>query len=124
MTSLKPRGYFAVVIGLFIAGIYICGQTAQHVNAVDPGHIVYDEIVGFLLAMCVIPFRWRWIVLGFIVYRFFDILKPFPIGWLEEQLGLGTGIMVDDMIAGLYTLLLVHVVKRLIEIKTPTKNGG
>ena len=107
--------YAIVVAVMFVAGIFICGQTARDVGAVDPGFIVYDEVVGFLVAMYLLPAEWRWVVGGFVVYRVFDIWKPFPIHWVEDKLGLGSGIMTDDVIAGIYTFIVLHVVRLLIE---------
>ena len=61
------------------------------------------------------PASWRWLVPAFIIYRIFDIWKPFPIGWVEDKLGLGSGIMADDVIAGLYTLAILHLVRLALE---------
>ncbi len=115
MASMSPVPYAIVVAAMFAAGIFICGHTARDVGAVDPGFIVYDEVVGFLVAMYLLPAEWRWIVGGFAVYRVFDIWKPFPIHWVEDKLGLGSGIMVDDVIAGIYTLVVLYIVRLLIE---------
>ncbi len=115
MSRLGPAPYAAIVVLMFIAGIFICGQTARDFNEVDPGYIVYDEIVGFLVAMFMLPANWRWILAGFIIYRVFDIWKPFPVGWVEDKLGTGASIMADDVIAGLYTLTILHVARVVIE---------
>lgn len=115
MSGLAPLVYAAIVIAMFFAGIFICGQTARDFGATDPGFIVYDEIVGFLVAMFMMPFDWRWIAAAFVIYRVFDILKPFPIDWIEDKLGLGSGIMADDVIAGLYTLAILQVARLVIE---------
>ncbi len=114
MSRLGPGLYVAIVAGLFIAGIFVCGQTAKDFGEVDPGYIAYDEIVGFLVAMFMLPATWRWILAGFVIYRVFDIWKPFPIGWIEDKLGTGASIMADDVIAGLYTLLILHAVRYFV----------
>ena len=114
MAPMRAISYAGVVVVMFIAGILICGQTASDVGAIDPGSIVYDEIVGFLVAMFLLPRDWRWIATGFVVYRIFDIWKPFPIHYLESHLGLGSGIMTDDVVAGLYTLMVLHLSRVLI----------
>jgi len=107
---------YAIVVGvMFVAGIFICGETARDVGAVDPGFIVYDEIVGFLVAMYLLPADWRWIGAGFVIYRVFDIWKPFPIGLVEKNLGIGSGIMADDVVAGLYALGILHFARFTIE---------
>ncbi len=115
MSRLEPSTYVAIVAIMFVAGIFICGQTARDFDETDPGYIAFDEIVGFLVAMFTIPVDWRWILAGFVIYRAFDIAKPFPIGWIEHKLGRGTSIMADDVIAGLYTLLILKVAQLLIE---------
>jgi phosphatidylglycerophosphatase A len=115
MAGIAPAPYIAIVAVMFVAGIFICGQTARDVGAVDPGFIVYDEVVGFLVAMYMLPADWRWIGAGFVIYRIFDIWKPFPIHWVEDKLGLGSGIMTDDVIAGIYTLIILQGARILIE---------
>ena len=115
MAGLPAGPYAAIVVVLFFAGIFICGLTARDVGATDPGFIVYDEIVGFLVAIYMMPADWRWVAAGFVIYRTFDIWKPFPIGWIEDKVGLGSGIMADDIIAGLYTLAILHLVRLFIE---------
>ncbi len=96
---------------MFAAGIYICGVAARAAGATDPGFIVYDEVVGFLVAVFSMPRRWQWIVGGFVIFRIFDILKPWPIYVVEEQFGLGTAIMADDAIAGIYTYTILATVR-------------
>lgn len=115
MASLAAIPYALIVIMMFVAGIFICGTTAEDMGAIDPGSIVYDEIVGFLVAMYMMPADWRWIAAGFIIYRIFDIWKPVPIHWVEQKLGLGLGIMTDDVIAGIYTLIILQVARMLME---------
>jgi phosphatidylglycerophosphatase A len=115
MAGMSPGSYAAVVAVMFVAGVFICGQTARDVGAVDPGFIVYDEVVGFLVAMYLLPADWRWIAAGFVIFRLFDIWKPFPIHWIEDKLGLGSGIMADDVIAGLYTLIILHALRLLMD---------
>ena len=108
MARLGTAAYTGVVLVMAVMGVFICGQTARDVGAMDPGMIVFDEIVGFLVAMYRLPARWPWIGSGFVIYRVFDIWKPWPIHAAEEWVGLGAGIMADDIIAGLYTLMILH----------------
>lgn len=115
MAPLGAGTYAGIVALLFVAGIFICGQTARDVGATDPGFIVYDEIVGFMVAMYMMPADGRWIAAGFVVYRTFDIWKPWPIHYAEERLGLGAGIMTDDVIAGVYTLAILQLARLVIE---------
>ena len=115
LAPLAPLVYSGVTAVLFIAGIFICGQTARDIGAMDPGAIVFDEIVGFLVAMYMTPVTGPWLLAGFIVYRVFDIWKPWPIHLVEEKLGLGTAIMADDVIAGIYTLAVLQLARLLLD---------
>jgi phosphatidylglycerophosphatase A len=111
---LAPLGaaiYAGLVVLLALAGIFICGETAQDMAATDPGAIVYDEVVGLLVAMFMQRMNWRWIVAGFVLFRVFDLWKPFPIQLAQDELGLGLAIMADDIIAGLYTLAILHLAR-------------
>jgi len=108
LAHLRPAAYAAIVAVFAIAGVIICGQAARDFGVQDPGFIVWDEITGFLVAMFLVPRRWRWIAAGFVLFRVFDIWKPFPANVAEEGLGGGLGIMADDFIAGLYTLAGLH----------------
>ena len=73
-----------------------------HIGVHDHGGIVWDEFVGIWLTLWLIPDGWIWLVLAFILFRLFDIAKPWPIGWLDRKLGGGLGIMMDDVLAGVF----------------------
>ncbi len=115
MALLLPLAYAGIVVVIFVAGIFICGQTARDIAAIDPGFIIYDEIVGFLVAMYMMPADWRWVVAGLVLYRTFDIWKPFPIQAVEEELELGLAIVSDDVIAGIYTFVVLHAARLMIK---------
>jgi phosphatidylglycerophosphatase A len=115
MARLSTLGYAAITLVMAIAGIFICDQTAGDMGKVDPGVIVWDEIVGILVAMFLLPLRWRWILTGFILFRLFDIWKPFPINLVEHKLSGGLGIMLDDILAAFYTLLILHTVRLVLK---------
>lgn len=101
--------YLAIVVASFIVGIYLCGQTSKDMGVHDHGGIVWDEFVGFWITMIAIPFHWAWILAGFILFRFFDIIKPWPIGWFDKRVHGGLGIMIDDVIAGLFALAILQI---------------
>ncbi len=111
LAPLGAGAYAGIVLTLFVAGIFICGQTARDMGAIDPGFVVYDEIVGFLVAMYLMPREWRWIAAGFVVFRIFDVWIPFPIQAAEEIGEIGTAIMADDIIAGVYTLVILQIAR-------------
>ena len=92
--------YLSVVVAAFVLGVYLCGRTARALGVHDHPGIVWDEVVGYLLTMAWAPSGWLWVVLGFIFFRLFDILKPWPIRLLDRSVHGGLGIMIDDALAG------------------------
>ena len=101
--------YVAVTLVLLVIGIRICDSCSRDLGVHDHGGIVWDEIVGYLIAMIAVPVEWHWMITGFLLFRFFDILKPWPIRWLDKQVHGGFGIMIDDVIAGLFALVCQHL---------------
>lgn len=104
---LTPLYYVVVVLALFIVGMWLCEIAETELGEHDHPSIVWDEIVGFLITMFLAPPGWRWIVLGFLLFRLFDIWKPFPIQHLERVPG-GLGAMADDALAGVYACLVLQ----------------
>jgi len=88
--------------------------TANHLGVQDHGGIVWDEIVGFLITMTMVPPDWRFVLLGFILFRLFDIWKPWPISWLDSKVSGGLGIMLDDVLAGIYALIILQIIVYLL----------
>jgi phosphatidylglycerophosphatase A len=110
-----PAGwYLAVLAILTLIGIWACGKTARELNAHDPSAIVWDEFLGFLLAMTAAPPGWPWILAGFALFRFFDILKPWPIRELDQKVRGGLGVILDDLLAGVMTLVVLQVAARVL----------
>ncbi len=106
--------YLLIVIVAFIAGIWICQKSADWLRQNDPSVVVWDEIVGYLITMIAAPAGWQWMVLGFVLFRFFDILKPWPINLADKAIHGGLGIMVDDVIAGVFALVCVQWLYRVL----------
>ncbi|WP_411725336.1 phosphatidylglycerophosphatase A [Methyloglobulus sp.] len=102
LTQSGDLVYGIVTITVTVAGIWICGLAAEKLGEHDFGGIVWDEISGYLITLWWIPFSWQGIVLGFILFRFFDILKPWPIKWADRRVKGGLGIMLDDALAGMF----------------------
>ncbi|GAB5415370.1 MAG: phosphatidylglycerophosphatase A [Congregibacter sp.] len=92
--------YAAVVFVAMLAGFWICGEASRRLKVHDHPGIVWDEFVGLWIALFALPAGWLWIALGFLLFRVFDILKPWPINWLDQHVEGGVGIMVDDVLAG------------------------
>ena len=100
LSQLSPEHYLLMLLVTSVMGIYICGQTAKDLGVHDHGSIVWDEFVGFWITMFAAPVGWVWVVVGFVLFRFFDIIKPWPISWIDKNITGGFGIMLDDVIAG------------------------
>ncbi|MGR5237456.1 phosphatidylglycerophosphatase A [Vibrio alfacsensis] len=98
--------YVAVVLFSCVIGVKICQVTSDDMGVHDHGSIVWDEFAGFWITMSLVPAlnipltEWKWLLTGFILFRFFDMVKPWPIGWLDKRVHGGLGIMIDDIVAG------------------------
>jgi phosphatidylglycerophosphatase A len=93
--------YLLLLTIMSVTGVYICGKAAEDAGVPDHGGIVWDEIVGFMITMYLIPVTWLSVLVGFALFRFFDILKPWPISYLDKNCHGGLGIMLDDIVAGI-----------------------
>lgn len=107
--------YLLLVVVAFAVGVVICERTSKDIGVHDHGGIVWDEFVGYWLTMLFAPAGWVWIVIGFVLFRIFDIAKPPPIGWLDKQVKGGMGIMVDDVVAGIYAMLCLQLLVRIFQ---------
>ncbi len=105
--------YLLVTTVMVFIGFWLCEITANNLGVHDHSGIVWDEIAGYLIAMITVPAEWSWIVFGFILFRFFDIVKPWPIRWLDQHVRGGIGIMMDDVVAGLMSLIVLLSVRYL-----------
>lgn len=108
LMPLPLEYYIAVVGAMLLLGIWLCHVTARDLGVHDHSGIVWDEIVGYLLTMTAAPAGWMWIAAGFVLFRLFDILKPWPIHLADRKVGGGFGIMLDDIIAGAYAWLAMQ----------------
>jgi phosphatidylglycerophosphatase A len=99
----------AFVIAGSVLGVYLCGQTARDIGEHDHGAIVWDEIIGYGITMLWAPLHWQTLLLGFVLFRLFDIVKPWPISWFDKNVHDGTGIMLDDIVAGIAALLSLQL---------------
>lgn len=99
--TLTPFYVFALFTLLTcIVGPYICGKAAADIGVHDHKAIVWDEFAGMFITLCFVPFSWTAVALGFVLFRFFDIVKPWPISYLDKHVHGGLGIMIDDIAAG------------------------
>lgn len=114
LSGLSLTFYLAIVALMLVAGIWICHTTARDLNVHDHPGIVWDEIVGYLITMIAVPAEGWWWLVGFVLFRLFDITKPFPIRQLDRQVEGGFGIMIDDVVAAVYAALVLQVMMRII----------
>lgn len=113
-SGLSLPYYLALLVICAVVGVWICDQTAQALGVHDHPAIVWDEFVGVWITLIAAPAGWLPLVLGFALFRFFDILKPWPISWLDQHVSGGLGIMLDDILAGVFACLCLHFLLRLI----------
>mgnify|MGYP000144459186 CR=1 FL=1 len=104
--------YWVVVALAFLIGIWLCGKTARDLKVHDHGGIVWDEFVGMWIALGLFPDQIYGVLMAFALFRLFDVAKPWPIGWLDERLPGGLGIMVDDVVAGFMALGCLYAIDR------------
>jgi phosphatidylglycerophosphatase A len=97
-----------IALGI-ILGIIASNTAEKVIGEIDSGHIVIDEFVGFLISAVYIPHTYSYLFSAFLLFRFFDILKPFPVRQAEERIGGGAGIMMDDVLAGIYANVVLQV---------------
>ena len=109
LAQLPLAWYLLAVATAFAGGIFLCGYTSKALGVHDHGGIVWDEFVGYWITMTAIPASWPWILAGFVLFRLFDIVKPWPVKVADTQLTGGFGIMFDDVLAGLYALLVLQL---------------
>ncbi len=109
MVSLPLWLYIFFVLVFFLFGVWLCDRSSKLLGVHDHGGIVWDEIVGYLVTMMAAPKGWEWITIGFVLFRVFDIFKPWPIGYLDRHVSGGLGIMIDDILAGIYAMLILQL---------------
>lgn len=106
--------YLLLTAVMLLLGIWLCHVTAHDLGVHDHSGIVWDEIVGYLITMIAAPPTWQTIVLGFVLFRIFDILKPWPIGWVDKRVQGGLGIMLDDVLAGIFAALVLQMMLQMV----------
>jgi len=108
--SLTPLNYALLVGVMSLIGVYLCDYTAKAAGVHDHPAIVWDEFVGLFITMFMVPITWQTVLVGFILFRIFDIAKPWPISWLDKHCHGGFGIMIDDVVAGFAALACMQLI--------------
>ncbi len=105
---LPGSGYYLALAAILVLAIITAGMAEKIIDRQDPGMVVIDEIIGMLIGLIGAPLSLPALVTAFILFRIFDIWKPFPVSWLDKHLHGGTGIVLDDVMAGIYTLICIQ----------------
>lgn len=112
-----PIAYYLGVVAIsFMLGVWASGWVIDRTKVEDPGVVVWDEFVGQWLALLLAPPHWIWVVVGFALFRLFDIWKPWPVRWADRELHGGFGAMADDALAGLLALAVLQLLAHLLPI--------
>lgn len=106
--------YLWLTVFITLIGIVICDISSKKLGVHDHSGIVWDEIAGYFITMLFVPHTWYWALAGFVLFRVFDIWKPFPILWFDQHVGGGFGIMVDDVLAAIYAGLILLAMQLLL----------
>jgi phosphatidylglycerophosphatase A len=120
LSDIPSPLYEITLISFFFLSVWISENAETFLRKKDDPRIVIDEVVGFLITMLWLPKTILFIILGFFLFRFFDILKPFPVRRLEKKLKGGFGVVLDDVMAGAYANIILH----LIPLALPLSSWG
>jgi phosphatidylglycerophosphatase A len=119
LAQLPAEGYVFAVLVLIAAAIWACGRVARELGSDDPPAIVGDEVVGFLVAMSAVattavPLTIGWLIMGFVLFRLFDVFKPWPVSLVQNRLRGGLGIVADDLVAGAMAWFVLKVMAMIV----------
>ena len=110
LSQFDLLSYVVILFGMTILGVWLCAYTSQALGVHDHSGIVWDEIIGYLITMFMVPTTWTNILLGFLLFRLFDIWKPWPISVLDKNMHGGLGIMLDDVLAGIFAAVIMQCI--------------
>ena len=114
LSALPAAAYAAACVAAAGFGVWLCGRAARALGEADPAAVVWDEIAGYWVAMSLAPRALGWALAGFVLFRFLDIVKPGPVGWVERRFSGGAGIMLDDLAAGVLTAAVLLAAEQLL----------
>jgi len=110
LSNIQPPLYEITLVGFLFLCVWVSGNAEIFIGRKDDQRIVIDEIIGFLITMLWVPRTIRFMIIGFFLFRFFDILKPFPIRRLEKGFKGGFGVVLDDVVAGVYANIVLRLI--------------
>ena len=114
LVQLSALYFWLAIAAVILLGCVVCEKTERDIGVHDHSAIVWDEVAGYLVTMCLMTNpHWIWMLLGFILFRFFDIVKPFPVRQIDRAIGGGIGVMLDDVVAGVFALASLYAAQQL-----------
>ena len=113
LIQLATKNYVIALLVIFVVGVFAAGSAEKIMDRRDPSLVVIDEVIGMLITLIGAPGKPLVIVAGFILFRIFDIAKPFPIRLIDQRLHGGLGIVMDDVLAGVFALIVLQIICRL-----------
>jgi phosphatidylglycerophosphatase A len=114
LRELPLAWYVAVLVLAFALGVWACDVAGRRLGVDDHRALVWDEFVGQWIALCAAPLGWQWMVAGFLLFRLFDVWKPWPIRIADRRVHGGFGVMLDDVLAGIYALIVMQIAAYLL----------
>lgn len=109
LAGFSPLLYLFFTLIAFLLGVWVSNKVSAQLGVHDYSGIVWDEVVGYLITMTMVPLSLSWMLIGFLLFRLFDIWKPQPIRWVDKQVEGGLGIMLDDVIAAIPAWLIMQL---------------
>lgn len=114
LAQLSMPLYLLSTVAFTLFAVWAAGEAERVFSEKDSGKIVIDEVAGYLVTMTALPVNWQTVLVGFLLFRLFDITKPQPVRWLDQSLKNGYGVVLDDVAAGLYSCASAHLILRLL----------
>ncbi|WP_434783490.1 phosphatidylglycerophosphatase A family protein [Mangrovimicrobium sediminis] len=111
LAQLGLPGYSIALVLLTGLGVLVCHRASRELGVHDHPGIVWDEFVGYWITLWAMPVHWTWMLVGFVLFRLFDIAKPWPISYLDRRVSGGAGIMLDDIVAGVFACACLHLLQ-------------
>lgn len=110
LRGLPAHWYITVLAAGFLLGVWACGVCDRRLGLHDQGALVWDEVIGMWITLLAAPAPWWWMWVGFALFRLFDIWKPWPVRLADRRVAGGLGVMLDDVVAGVYAMVVLQVI--------------
>jgi len=113
LQPISTLSYCLITLFVIFASIWICGKVSRDINIQDHQGMCLDEVPGFFVTMIHAPQGWQWVLLGFALFRLFDIWKPWPIRYVDKNIHGGFGMIFDDVLAGVYAFVIMQIIAKI-----------